>query len=434
MNVLYDISMLGLEYENGFKPTGISRVVENVAGQLIRHPETSVKFCSGTSFENIAGCIEYINRNPVYSKIKFSLPLRYKFQLSDLQQQKNIYKVLETSTSEKQLKTISSKMVLRYLSLKSKLYQRFPTNQHIRLSDLQNADIYHSPFFGIPQSVKHSKPKSVFITSYDILPILYPAYFWDGAQAWFQNILDTLDQETWVLCISNSTRNDLLNYMGAKLNPDRVIVTPLAASDSFYQSTDHILNKQVKMKYGIENKPYFLSVCTLEPRKNIESVVRSFANLIQQEKLADVNLVLVGGKGWLFDKIFDEIKNPEVKKRVIVTGFVPDEDLAPLYTEALAFVYPSFYEGFGLPPLESMKCGTPVITSNTSSLPEVVGTAAITIDPSDTSALSEAMLQLYENDALRKTMSVASLVQAKKFSWKSCAELTVKAYKQSLSI
>ncbi len=143
-----------------------------------------------------------------------------------------------------------------------------------------------------------------------------------------------------------------------------------------------------------------------------------------------LHLVLVGKKGWLDNNIHSEISNlyPRLRERIIFTGYVPDEDLAPLYSGSLVFVYPSVYEGFGLPPLEAMQCGTPVITSNTSSLPEVVGNAGITVAPLDEDSLCHSIWELYQNDSLRNSLSTKSIEQAAKFSWEKCLQQTISAY------
>ena len=146
-----------------------------------------------------------------------------------------------------------------------------------------------------------------------------------------------------------------------------------------------------------------------------------------------LNLVLVGTKGWDFDRIFKEIEGAkELSGRIITTGFVPDGDLAPLYSAAMMFVYPSLYEGFGLPPLEAMQCGVPVVTSNTSSLPEVVGDAGIMVSPKDGEALSQAMLDLYRDGKKRTALSAQGLLRSKLFSWKKCADQTVEAYRRAI--
>jgi glycosyltransferase involved in cell wall biosynthesis len=168
----------------------------------------------------------------------------------------------------------------------------------------------------------------------------------------------------------------------------------------------------------------------LEPRKNIHHVIRCFSKTVLGEEIDDLCLVLVGTKGWDYGKVFEELSRyPALRKRIILTGYVDFEDLAPLYSGALAFVYPSLYEGFGLPPLEAMKCGTPVITSNTSSLPEVVGDAGTMVSPTDEDALCHAMLEIFRDSALRTRMSERSLARADLFSWEKCIEETIRAYR-----
>ena len=231
-------------------------------------------------------------------------------------------------------------------------------------------------------------------------------------------ILESIDEQTTPICVSEATKNDLCEATG--ILPERVSVIHLAASkDVFYQETDKSKIERILKKYNISaESKHLLSVSTLEPRKNIERTIRAFLKLIQQEHIKDLNLVLVGTKGWQFDSIFDEIKsNPVLKERIITTGFVEDEDLAALYSSAIGFVYPSLYEGFGLPPLEAMQCGTPVISSTKSSIPEVVGDAGILIEPTDETAISAAMLEFYQNANLRKELSKKALLQAAKFSW-----------------
>lgn len=168
--------------------------------------------------------------------------------------------------------------------------------------------------------------------------------------------------------------------------------------------------------------------------KNIDHVIRCFVRLVTEEQISDLSLVLAGMKGWDYDRIFAAIEGaPQVKDRIIVTGRIDDEDLAALYSGALAFAYLSHYEGFGLPLLEAMQCGVPVITSNTSSLPEVAGNAGIMLDPTDADGLTHALLVLFQNEDIRNLMVQKSLARAQHFSWKRCAEDTIVAYKQALA-
>jgi glycosyltransferase involved in cell wall biosynthesis len=191
---------------------------------------------------------------------------------------------------------------------------------------------------------------------------------------------------------------------------------------------------EVRQRYGILENPYFLSVCTLEPRKNLASVVRAFCDLVRQNKLPDLKLVLVGIAGWKPERMNEALESAgELRSRIIITGYVPDKDLSPLYSGAMGFVYLSEYEGFGLPPLEAMQCGVPVITSNTSSLPEVVGDAGVMLDPNDIRGLTETLLDLYLHEDRRQELARRSKVRAACFSWDRCVSQVVEAYRAALN-
>ena len=292
---------------------------------------------------------------------------------------------------------------------------------------LGKADIFHSTFFPLPQFIRSGPSLQRFITIYDMIPALYPNYFEPSTTRIFGNVLRSIRPDDWVIAISESTKNDFCNLTG--FDPSRVFVTPLAASKRFYRCDDSQKNSDLRRRYRIPDGPYVLSLCTLEPRKNIDHTIRCFVRTVGEQRIPDLNLVLVGTKGWDFDRIFAEITNDsEMQKRIVVTGYLPDEDLASLYSGAMMFVYPSLYEGFGLPPLEAMQCGVPVITSNSSSLPEVVGDAGLLVSPTDADALCQALWDIYGNSELRGEMGLKSVKRAALFSWEQCGRDTVAAY------
>jgi glycosyltransferase involved in cell wall biosynthesis len=307
--------------------------------------------------------------------------------------------------------------------------------QPIRRSDLNQSDIFHSPYLPIPQQVKEVRALKRFLTVYDLIPLLHPEFFAAPKrdQNTIRDAIDSIDPETWVLSISQATKDDLCSYR-KDIDPARVFVTPLAASEMFYPNHDPEEQDRVRQKYDIPEGPYILSLSTLEPRKNIDQTIRCFARMIEQEHISDLSLVLVGTKGWDYDRIFEEIQAKSgIRERIIVTGYADDDDLSAIYSGASAFVYPSLYEGFGLPPLEAMQCGVPVITSNTSSLPEVVGDAGIMVSPIDADALCHAMLAIYRDHSLRQSLSARGLQRAKQFTWDSCLAKTIDAYRFSCS-
>ena len=184
---------------------------------------------------------------------------------------------------------------------------------------------------------------------------------------------------------------------------------------------------EFKKKHDI-TFPFILYLGTLEPRKNLKSLILAYNEI--KKKFPEYKLIIGGAKGWGYKNIFQIIDNLGIDKDIIFTGYIPEKDLPSLYNSAELFVYPSFYEGFGLPPLEAMACGTPVITSNTSSLPEVVGNAGIMVDPNNVNQLADAMYKVLTDDNLRRDMIKKGLKRAKMFSWKKTAKETLKVYEE----
>jgi glycosyltransferase involved in cell wall biosynthesis len=429
MRVLYDISVLGIGYHDPCARTGVFRVVENLAYGLNAANSCELYFCSSDDAKEFYYVKKYLDDTPNWLDISLThgeKKLTLYSKLFDLQTYFD--NKIENASSPS---NVPLKIFRKAISLSLKLVN--PSLDVTKTNLFKNADIYHTPFSKIPKTIQNFNRPKKFLTIYDLIPILYPNFFNFSEDSIVKDSISSLDSESWVLSISHVTKNDLCNYSKA-IDPDKVIVTHLAASDSFYPFNEQQKSYEIRQKYSIPDAPYILSLSTLEPRKNIDHTIRCFLKLVQQEKLSDLNLVLVGTKGWNYDKIFAEISNnSHLEDRIIVTGYVADEDLAPLYSGALAFVYPSFYEGFGLPPLEAMQCGVPVITSNTSSLPEVVGDAGIMLDPKDEDGLCHSLLNLYNDENLRASMAEQSLKQAKKFSWEKCTQETINAYKIALN-
>ncbi len=302
-------------------------------------------------------------------------------------------------------------------------------NLHLfHLSELkyQNIDIYHSTYYPLPNNIYFA---TRIVTVCDLIPILFPEYFNHNSEHMVKNTIDQIDKNDFVCCISESTKQDICKYQ-QNINEKQVFVTHLAADkEKFYPCDNQELIIKTKQKYKIPEQPYLLTLSTLEPRKNIAHVIRSFLRLIKKQHIDDLNLVLIGTKGWQYEEIFAEIdRAKELENRIIITGYLPDDDLAPLYSGALAFIYVSLYEGFGLPLLEAMQCGTPVITSNTSSLPEVVEDAGIMLDPNDVIGLCYAIFKLYCEPEYRENLANKSVQQAQKFSWDKYVQETIKIY------
>lgn len=396
MNIVLDAMPIGAAYESSTGKTGVFRVADQLIRGLDRDQRCTLSLIATTRHKQTRA---YFEENENYHQ-----RLRYPTTTDRL--------------IEKGRRTINAPDIWRKLG---------PSTNLEKL--VRSSDIYHSPYSPIPGIAKTGKAKA-FLTVHDLIPIMQPQYFKEEGIPFVRVAVESILPEGWAFCVSESTKNDLCNSF--PIDPERVFVTHLAASRYLFyklKSSDKI--REVQAKYAIPPEPYFLSLCTFEPRKNIDQTIRSFINFIEQQHISDLNLVLIGTKGWNYEKIFQEITDSGTyRSRIFVTGFVNDEDLVYLYNGARAFVYPSFYEGFGLPPLEAMQCGTPVITSNTSSLPEVVGDAGIMINPHDGDALCDAMYKLFNDTELATELSRKSIMQAAKFSWDNFIQRTVEGYEK----
>jgi glycosyltransferase involved in cell wall biosynthesis len=422
MKVIYDISILGTAHYQKRARTGISRFTENVARVFAETGECDLTFCAFRGVISLTEVAKYLE----FTKELSGTPL----VMRGGELARNVLSLLKKVHPEPcqahRVRRLQS-AVVRYLAIGSGLI-RPGVDPYM----LRGADIFHSTYWPLPEPTAMPPHIKRFITVHDLIPIIHPEYFAMNETHILHRVVKSIRPHDFVVANSETTKNDLCGYAG--IDPDRVFVTPLAASQSFYRCTDAEKLRKVRERYHIPNAPYILSLGTLEPRKNIDQTIRSFCRLVKESGNSDLHLVLVGPLGWDYTGIFRELKeSASVRDRIIITGFVADDDLAAVYSGSMLFVYPSFYEGFGLPPLEAMQCGVPVITSNSSSLPEVVGEAGIMVDPRDTDGLCQVMMTLCSNSALRDEYAGRSLTRAKEFSWTKCASMTIDAYRAALS-
>ncbi|MGB9631692.1 MAG: glycosyltransferase family 4 protein [Chloroflexaceae bacterium] len=287
------------------------------------------------------------------------------------------------------------------------------------------ADLIHAP--GLRTPFRASVP--LVATIYDVIPLIFPRLFRRRdvivLSGYFRRIARAARV---ILTISEQSQHDIHTRLGVPR--ERIVVTYLAANSVFTpRSADQVRATCERLEI---NMPYVLCVGTIEPRKNLSRVMEAFAQL--RMRGFSHHLVLVGSAGPLAAPILTAATRLGLDDSIHFTGFVADEDLAALYSGATAFVYPSLYEGFGLPPLEAMSCGCPVITSNCSSLPEVVGTAGLQVDPYDVPALTAAMERLITDPALADDLRHRGLERSRGFTWQRCIEQTAVAYAQALNM
>ncbi|MDT4896495.1 MAG: hypothetical protein QOH25_1572 [Acidobacteriota bacterium] len=233
-----------------------------------------------------------------------------------------------------------------------------------------------------------------------------------------------------ILVPSHHTRRDIMETYG--IEPRRVSVTPLAAPAHFAPVMDEREVTRVRELYGIKGD-YILAVGSIQPRKNLAHLIAAYADLRRARPQANLpQLALVGKKAWLYDETLRAIEEYGLGDLTVLTGYVEEADLPALYTGALCFVYPSYFEGFGLPPLEAMQCGTPVIAGTLTSLPEVVQDAGLLVDPFDKGALASLIARVIDDPNLRAELRIKGLARARHFSWRETARLTLQAYRRAI--
>lgn len=411
MKVIFDISSVG---DNPTTRTGIARTAWTLADLLHQNLGDNLSFSATGSIEASLQTERLLDSYPnLRSAIHPVSPIAR--NVNQLNKQINNNSIIE-KTKQLTLPNIS-----RLLNI---------TRQPIDSKILAKADIFHSSYPRIPKQVRKALPDRHLQTVYDLTPLLLDEkYFGVGQRGITQRLIDTIQPHDWVTTISDATRNDLLNRK--KLNPDRVTTIYLAASpELFYPVSDRSVVQATKHKYKFPEGDYFLSLHSLAPHKNMEHLISCFKQVVSQEKKQDLHLVICGGNQ---DAVVSMIKDNQLTNTdlefIHFAGFIDDNDLAAIYSGAIGFIFPSLYEGFGLPVLEAMQCGCPVISSNTSSLPEVVGEAGFLVSPTDKDTLCEYIVKLNLSSDLRSQYSQLSLNRAAFFNWNKTANALLEIYK-----
>jgi glycosyltransferase involved in cell wall biosynthesis len=418
VNVILDVNPLGIGFYHRQAQTGVSRVVEQLLTGLEQRTDVNLSVAAPTHLAE--------NMRYVQDRLGGAAPT-----FVNRSTERQWGRVENALLSPFAVSSLPSKVIREAFYRTKKLLH----TDEARLDPTQWAanSIYHSPFYPIPEAVRKNKSVRTVQMIHDLIPIFHPEWFPTGDST-VRDVLETLPPDAHVITASEATKQDFCNY--TKADSSRVTPIHLAASPAlFHPVTDEGKKQSIRAKYGLGDAPYLLSLATFEPRKNTDHLIRCFVQLVQSGEIpADVKLVLVGTKGWKFDKIMDELsRNQELRSRLVVTGFVPNEELAPLYSGALSFVYPSLFEGFGLPPLEALQCGMPVITSTIPAIEEVVGDAAIKVSPTDVDALCQAMMTVVTSSSTRNSLSAKALERASLFSWDKFITEHVALYKRILS-
>jgi glycosyltransferase involved in cell wall biosynthesis len=297
--------------------------------------------------------------------------------------------------------------------------------EHLRLPGVlksQGVQVMHGPATLIPL---RQDGFACVATIHDLVAFLYPETIPKKYALYMTWLLKRVVKRAQrIISVSQCTKDDLVRVLGVP--PERIAVIHEAAQPGFHPIGDQEALERVRRRHGI-TKPFFYHVGNVEPRKNLPRLLKAFLSLRGRLK-GQAQMVISGQEGWLTRRLHGEIGRLDLGQDVIFTGYLPQEELPLMMNAACAFVFPSLYEGFGLPALEAMSCGTPLITSNLSSLPEIVGDAALLVEPKDEEQIAEAMWRVFEDAQLRQRLSSLGLEQAARFSWPKAARQTMQVY------
>ena len=416
IRVLYDISALGLGQVSEYFRCGSYRADHKLVEYLATSGECELVFCANFASVAYDGCVAYLRDHRALGHLPLLPPQESPLRRGLRGAIAQVHRVVKSRRRDRPLPRLARAAGMRLdASVRRAVLDASPP-----------ADIHHSSSTPLPPPPKGRRVPKRFVTIYDIRP---SPDLMSGAQAEYQRALvASVREDDWVLTTSESTRRDLA---GVGIPPARVRVVPLAADRSLFRADGAEPSEAVRAQHAIPPGPFFLVLNSRHPHKNVARAVQAFVRMVQENPIGDLSLVLVGSTDGS-EMNMAGMNGSAVRKRIIRVGYVSDSALAALYRGATAFVYPSLYEGFGLPALEAMQCGAPVITSCSSSLPEVVADAAITVDPHDVDAIGAAMLAVQRDGALRESLRTRGLARAASFTWERTAACTIASYRAAL--
>ena len=285
---------------------------------------------------------------------------------------------------------------------------------------IRGIDVFHFPDFTLPPV----RQAATVLTVHDLSFLMYPECADEGLRAYLEHAVpQSLARADFVLADSENTRNDLICLLDVP--PERAEVV-YCGVDAHFRPAEEDALLPVRQRYDLDF-PFIFTVGVLEPRKNLATLLRALS-ILKGRRGFRHRLVVAGKPGWLYESIHRQVEALELERDVIFLGHVPDDDLPALYSLADVLAYPSLYEGFGLPPLEAMACGTPVVCSDASSLPEVVGEAALKVKAMDADGLANALSQVLEDEELKQTLRLRGRQRAALFSWEAAARKLLDVY------
>jgi glycosyltransferase involved in cell wall biosynthesis len=414
MKILFDATVLVDGNDMVEERRGIFFVARNLLLEMSRFDGVDVVlFASGCKIAGLETVNEMLGtRFPLYRKVPFFSKLLHRLI--------TFFRKKRMANFQKPLFRKNYATGILFFSIIGNAYS-FVVNLFCpKLSDV----VYFSPRTAPPWFIRRNKCIKKYVVLHDLIPYVLPEYANQRSWGWFGHLIKHLNKDDFYFAISEATKRDYCNF-SSKIDPKHVMISYWGADDRFYPNASLDARQRLEKRYGIKSDKLFVfTLCSLEPRKNLLRIIKSFVDFLEKNAIKNMILV-VGGGEWLDFKKYVKKSLDEsfpLEEYILHIGYVEDSDLPLLYSNAEWFVFTSQYEGFGLPALEAMKCGCPVIASNASSLPEVVGDAGIMIDWNSDEQHVNAFEKYYFDEKLRQENGYNGLQRAKLFSW----EKTVK--------
>ena len=409
INLLYDASVVCNILTKNSSRSGIFFVAYNVLLEFLKRPNYNVYLYA----ENLVNLRKLIRTYPEFSECKI-----YKFPFL-----RNCVSYLEYKKIQNKLNKGFGPARSIYGLLASVLKKcYFLTDGSI---DLTNIDAYFSPMHAIPAFVSKNEHVKCFTMLHDVIPIARECQELKWTAKWFYRLVKSMNSEDYYFANSEFTKQDFLKYI-PKLNGEHISVVPLSTGKPYRKIVNIDEINEVKRKYNIPlDKKYMFSLCSLNPRKNLIFSIRNFLKFTAKNKLEDYILVLGGAYFDGFEKVMNEELSEfgDLSEKILRIGYVDDEDLSALYSVAEVFLFPSLYEGFGIPVLEAMQCGLPVICSNCTSIPEVIGDCGIQINPHSDDEMVLAMEKICFDKPFYDECVQKGMERAKLFTWQKCGDI-----------
>jgi len=421
--ILFDSTILINGTLNTSARSGVYFVCYNILKELIKRNEFEVTLYCDKSKSYLV--IDTINSDEILKNVPFIKYSKLDNIIIDWESKKYKNKINKGN----KIIRVGIKTILNLLKLFLKVKNKLNLNKE-QEEIFKNFDVFLSPVFAIPDEIKNINHIKKYTILYDVIPILFPENYTDmqNKNSWFLKLINSINEDDFYFSISNYTKQDFIKHV-KNINPNHITPIPLSTGLEYkrVESKDEI--EKVKQKYCIPtNKKYLFSLCTLEPRKNLIFAIKNFIEFIKRNNIDDFVYVLGGGHWEHFiEKVNEAIEDlDKFKDKIIKIGYVEDNDMSALYSGAEMFTFPSIYEGFGMPILEAMYCGCPVITSNVTSMPEVIGDCGIQINPENDEELIKAFEKMYFDNEFRDKCIEKGLKRAKEFSWEKCVDVITK--------